>query len=180
MSETMPVRRRIAGEPRTTGRISACGGWKSSTGGPSTLGSGHSIWTAATPCSPAISDRVSRRWSTPSPRCCCRRNRISYNKAAGAETRERSLRSYVLGYHKSESNEATGTSTAGRAAAQQYLFGAAGESSRNEGFDQEVSWRRCSGCKDGEQGQPDRFFVVADRGMTIAADFADFGTDISG
>src|SRR5208337_144921 len=31
-------------------------------------------------------------------------NRISYNKAAGAETRERSLRSYVLGYYKSERN----------------------------------------------------------------------------
>ncbi len=39
-------------------------------------------------------------------------NKISYNKAAGAETRERSLRSYVQGHHKSESNEATGTSRA--------------------------------------------------------------------
>ena len=37
-------------------------------------------------------------------------NRIAYNKAAGAETRERSLRSYVLGYYKSERSEATGTS----------------------------------------------------------------------
>src|SRR6266702_6447488 len=36
-------------------------------------------------------------------------NRISYNKAAGAETRERDLRSYVLGHYKSERNEATGT-----------------------------------------------------------------------
>ncbi len=36
--------------------------------------------------------------------------RISYNKAAGAETRERDLRSYVLGYYKSERNETTGTS----------------------------------------------------------------------
>ena len=36
-------------------------------------------------------------------------NRISYNKAAGAEAKERSLRSYVLGYYKSEQNEATGT-----------------------------------------------------------------------
>ena len=37
-------------------------------------------------------------------------NRIAYNKAAGAETRERTLRSYVLGYYKSERNEATGAS----------------------------------------------------------------------
>ena len=36
-------------------------------------------------------------------------HRISYNKAAGAETRERSLRSYVLGHYKSERNEATGS-----------------------------------------------------------------------
>src|SRR5919204_445459 len=35
-------------------------------------------------------------------------NKISYNKAAGAETRERSLRSYVLGYYKTERNELTG------------------------------------------------------------------------
>ena len=37
-------------------------------------------------------------------------HRIAYNKAAGAETRERSLRSYVLGFHKSQRNEETGTS----------------------------------------------------------------------
>ena len=34
--------------------------------------------------------------------------KISYNKAAGAETKERSLRSYVLGYYKTERNEVTG------------------------------------------------------------------------
>src|SRR5258708_34481616 len=33
--------------------------------------------------------------------------RISYNKAAGADARERSLRSYVLGYYKTERNEVT-------------------------------------------------------------------------
>ena len=32
--------------------------------------------------------------------------RIAYNKAAGAGTRERTLRSYVLGYYKSERQEA--------------------------------------------------------------------------
>ena len=37
-------------------------------------------------------------------------NRISYNKAAGADTRERDLRSYVLGYYKSERSEMTGAS----------------------------------------------------------------------
>src|ERR1700674_3382333 len=37
-------------------------------------------------------------------------NKISYNKAAGADTRERDLRSYVLGFYKSERNEMTGVS----------------------------------------------------------------------
>ena len=37
-------------------------------------------------------------------------NRISYNKAAGAHTRERDLRSYVEGHFKSERNETTGAS----------------------------------------------------------------------
>src|SRR4051812_29125421 len=37
-------------------------------------------------------------------------HRISYNKAAGAEAKERSLRSYVLGHYKSERNETTGSS----------------------------------------------------------------------
>jgi len=35
-------------------------------------------------------------------------NRIAYNRAAGADTRERDLRSYVLGYYRSEYNEFTG------------------------------------------------------------------------
>jgi uncharacterized protein YPO0396 len=34
--------------------------------------------------------------------------RIAYNKAAGADAKERSLRSYVLGHYKSERNEASG------------------------------------------------------------------------
>src|SRR2546429_6309567 len=36
-------------------------------------------------------------------------HRVAYNKAAGADTRERTLRSYVLGHYKSERNEITGT-----------------------------------------------------------------------
>jgi uncharacterized protein YPO0396 len=35
-------------------------------------------------------------------------NRIAYNKAAGADARERSLRSYVLGHFKSERSDITG------------------------------------------------------------------------
>ena len=37
-------------------------------------------------------------------------HRIAYNKAAGADARERTLRSYVEGHFKSERNESTGRS----------------------------------------------------------------------
>ena len=42
--------------------------------------------------------------------------RIAYNKAAGAEARERTLRSYVLGHYKSERGETRAVGAAGRAA----------------------------------------------------------------
>ena len=103
-------------------------------------------------------------------------NKISYNKAAGAETRERSLRSYVQGHHKSESNEATGTSRAVAlrpSGTYSVLLGVFA----NEGFDEQITLAQVFWDKDGDHGQPDRFFVVADRAMTIAGDFADFGND---
>src|SRR4030042_4807571 len=36
-------------------------------------------------------------------------HQIAYNKAAGADSKERTLRSYVLGHYKSERNEVSGT-----------------------------------------------------------------------
>src|SRR3954471_22345787 len=36
-------------------------------------------------------------------------HRIAYNKAAGADSRERTLRSYVLGYYKSERGDESST-----------------------------------------------------------------------
>src|SRR6266542_4725864 len=36
-------------------------------------------------------------------------HRVAYNKAAGADSKERTLRSYVLGHYKSERNELSGT-----------------------------------------------------------------------
>lgn len=105
-------------------------------------------------------------------------HRISYNKAAGAETRERTLRSYVLGYYKSERNETTGSSqpVALRGADSfSVLLGVF----RNEGYDAEVSLGQVFWTKDGTSGQPERFFVTADRALGIATDFADFGDTIA-
>ena len=104
-------------------------------------------------------------------------HRVAYNKAAGADTRERSLRSYVLGHYKSERNEATGSA---RPVA---LRDALGWSVvlgvfRNEGYDQSVTLAQVFWLKE-PQGQPARLFVAAERALGIAEDFAGFGSDIA-
>src|ERR1700757_3186067 len=103
-------------------------------------------------------------------------NRITYNKAAGGETRERSLRSYVLGHYKSERNEETGTSRPvplRDATAYSVLLGVFA----NRGYQATVTLAQVFWMRDGAAGQPDRFFVVADRGLAIEDDFTNFGSD---
>jgi uncharacterized protein YPO0396 len=105
-------------------------------------------------------------------------HRISYNKAAGAETRERTLRSYVLGHYKSERNETTGSSRPIP------LRGADSFSAilgvfRNEGYDADVSLAQVFWTVDGSQAQPERFYVTVDRALTVAHDLADFGDSIA-
>ena len=105
-------------------------------------------------------------------------NRISYNKAAGADTRERSLRSYVLGFYKSERNEVTGT-TKPVALRDASKFSVILGVFTNEGYDSTVTLAQVFWLKDASSGQPDRFYVTADRPMSVAADFADFGTEMT-
>ena len=106
-------------------------------------------------------------------------NRISYNKAAGADTRERDLRSYVLGHYKSERNEATGTSRPVALRTSDSFSVVLGVFA-NEGYDSQVSLAQVFWHKDGASGQPNRLFVTADRALSISEDFADFGSEISG
>ncbi|HEX8509440.1 MAG TPA: ATP-binding protein, partial [Propionibacteriaceae bacterium] len=104
--------------------------------------------------------------------------RIAYNKAAGADTRERSLRSYVLGHYKSERNETTGTSrpVALRGpSSYSVILGVFG----NDDFDTCVTLAQVFWNKDDQQGQPERFFAVAEEDLRIAEHFSDFGTDVS-
>ena len=104
-------------------------------------------------------------------------HRVAYNKAAGADARERSLRSYVLGHYKSERNEVTGgTRPVALRDASSYsvILGVF----RNEGYDQAVTLAQVFWLKD-PQGQPARLFVVAERALSIADDFAGFGSDIT-
>src|SRR6266567_643934 len=106
-------------------------------------------------------------------------NRISYNKAAGADTRERSLRSYVLGYYKSARNEVTGTTkpVALRDGTKySVILGVFG----NEGYGATVTVAQVFWFRGADVGgQPDRLYVTADKPLSVAGDFADFGSEIT-
>ncbi|HMW83665.1 MAG TPA: ATP-binding protein, partial [Pseudomonadales bacterium] len=103
--------------------------------------------------------------------------RVAYNKAAGADARERSLRSYVLGHYKSERNEVTGSAkpvALRDASSYSVILGVF----RNEGYDQAVTLAQVFWLKD-PQGQPARLLVAAERALTITEDFSGFGSDIA-
>ena len=105
-------------------------------------------------------------------------HKIAYNKAAGAENRERSLRSYVLGHYKSQRNESTGTTRA---------VGLRDHTSYsvvlgvfvNEGYDETVTLAQVFHQRD-RSGQPDRFFVTSPKALSVETDFTDFGSDLTG
>ena len=104
-------------------------------------------------------------------------NRIAYNKAAGADNKERSLRSYVLGHYKSERNEITGTAkpvALRDANSYSVILGVF----HNAGYDQTVTLAQVFWMKDA-QSQPARFYVAVERDLSIAHDFANFGTDMT-
>jgi uncharacterized protein YPO0396 len=103
--------------------------------------------------------------------------RITYNKAAGADTKERTLRSYVLGHYKSERNEVTGTAKPVSLRDNNSYSVILGVF-HNAGYDQTISLAQVFWTKE-VQGQPARFFVGAERDLSIAADFANFGSDIT-
>ncbi|CAB3774129.1 ATP-binding protein [Paraburkholderia humisilvae] len=103
--------------------------------------------------------------------------RIAYNKAAGADSKERTLRSYVLGYYKSERNEVTGTAKPVSLRDHNSYSVILGVF-RNAGYDATVTLAQVFWMKDA-QSQPARFFVCAERDLSIAVDFSRFGTDIS-
>jgi uncharacterized protein YPO0396 len=105
-------------------------------------------------------------------------HRIAYNKAAGADSKERTLRSYVLGHYKSERNETSGTAKP-VALRDPNSYSVILGRFHNAGYDQTVTLAQVFWMKDAH-GQPARLFVGAERALSIAADFADFGPDIAG
>ncbi len=103
--------------------------------------------------------------------------RIAYNKAAGADARERSLRSYVLGYYKSERADGSlGVKPIGLRDHTHYSVVLA--HFHNEGYRLDLTLAQVFWFRD-PQEPPSRLYVVADRPLSISSDFADFGSDIA-
>jgi uncharacterized protein YPO0396 len=104
-------------------------------------------------------------------------HKVAYNKAAGADSRERSLKSYVLGYYRSERSESSASAKpVGLRDNSQFsvILGVF----KNAGYDFTVSLAQVFWIKDGV-GTPARLFVGAESDLSIAQDFSNFGSDIS-
>ncbi len=101
--------------------------------------------------------------------------RINYNKAAGADNRERTLRSYVLGFYKSERNEVSGT---GKPVAlrDQNCYSVILGRFHNAGYNQTFTLAQLFWIKD-SAAQPARIFVFKEGQLSIGADFTGFGSD---
>ncbi|WP_426745898.1 SbcC/MukB-like Walker B domain-containing protein [Myxococcus faecalis] len=103
--------------------------------------------------------------------------KLAYNKAAGAEAKERNLRSYVRGQYKSERGDA------GQVARPVYLRDAPTYSVllahfHNEGYGQDVTLVQVMWMREPE-GQPVRLYVVADGKLSIAEHFSRIGSDLN-
>ncbi|BCX88254.1 hypothetical protein MIN45_P0623 [Methylomarinovum tepidoasis] len=105
--------------------------------------------------------------------------KLAYNRAAGAEARERDFRSYVLGYYKSARSE---EETGARGAKPVSLRDASCYSVilahfRSEDLDQDLTLAQVFWFRD-PAGQPARFYVLAERALAIAEHFGGFGGEI--
>ncbi|MFE9443953.1 ATP-binding protein [Streptomyces sp. NPDC006602] len=103
--------------------------------------------------------------------------KIAYNKAAGAESGERSLRSYALGHYKSERNETTGTTkpvALRKPGSYSVILGVF----TNPALSATVTLGQVFWLADANATSPERLFLVADRALSVAGDFADFGTEV--
>jgi uncharacterized protein YPO0396 len=104
-------------------------------------------------------------------------NRVSYNKAAGAGFKERDLRSYVLGYYKSERSDG-GYSAKPVALRGRNSYSVVLGVFYNRGYDQTLTLAQVFWQKEA-QGQPARFYLVSDSDLNIRDHFSGFGSDIS-
>ena len=103
-------------------------------------------------------------------------NRASYNKAAGSEAKERTLRSYVSGYYKNERSESTSARPVSLRGPESYsvILGVF----NNESIGLAVTLAQVFWNPTGES-QPERFFVTAERELSISEHFTKFGGDMA-
>jgi uncharacterized protein YPO0396 len=103
--------------------------------------------------------------------------RVAYNRAAGAETRERTLRSYVMGYYKSERSDA-GASAKPVALRDGRSFSVILAVLRDSEHQLAVTLAQVFWLTD-RQLQPERLYACAEREMSIEKDFAGFSAEIA-
>ncbi|PYI69585.1 ATP-dependent exonuclease SbcCD, C subunit-like protein [Arthrobacter livingstonensis] len=104
-------------------------------------------------------------------------NRIEYNKAAGAQKKERSLMSYVRGFHKS-ARSGLGDTSRPVALRGPGTFTVVLGVFHNAALDKTITLAITLWATQ-EAGQPTRFYSIAEGEQSIKADFSDFGTDMA-
>ncbi len=103
--------------------------------------------------------------------------KITYNKAAGAEARERTLRSYVLGHFRTERG-GPGLAAKPVALRDPNAYSVILGRFSNEAQRQQVTLAQVFWLKDA-QGPPARLYIIADAALSITEHFSGFGTDIA-
>lgn len=104
-------------------------------------------------------------------------HKAAYNKAAGADAKERTLRSYVEGHYKSERVEATSKSRPKGLRENRRTYSVILGVFINHGHNETVTLAQVFQQRE-PTGQPYRFYVTATKELSVATDFADFGTDL--
>jgi uncharacterized protein YPO0396 len=105
--------------------------------------------------------------------------KVAYNRAAGAESKERTLRSYVQGHYKSERNETTGASRPIGLRTDGSSYSVILGVFADEQTGATVSVAQVFWLGEGESGPPERFHLVSDNALTIAEHFTQFGDSIA-
>ena len=103
-------------------------------------------------------------------------HRVAYNKAAGADTRERSLKSYVLGFYKSERQESVGGArpvALRNVNSYSVILGVF----HNAGYNKTVTLAQIFWMK--EATTPARLYAACERDLSIVGDFSGFGSEIA-
>ena len=105
-------------------------------------------------------------------------HRVAYNKAAGAATRERTLRSYVLGYYKAARTETGEYSARPVALRDDSHYSVVLGVFKNVGYTKTVTLAQVFWMTD-KARQPRRFYVAAERDLSIVGEFSRFGNEIA-